>query len=418
MLAEEKAQALLRCNKCGFCLAHCPIYKVTGIEWTAARGRISLIRSALLDNQLDIKELKDPVFNCLTCNACVDDCPAGVQTADIIFNAREEMQKSQGASWMDKIVFQKLLASPSLLNKATGLLRFSDAAGLRPTARKAGLFKIIGDAGKAESMVPRPLSGTGLGKIRELIRKIEHPKYKVAYFVGCYNAYIYPPDAAATIRVLQKHQVEIVIPDFVCCGIPAPAYGNISSARNLARQNIRLMENLKVDAIVTSCASCSSFLKEYGKLLAEEPEWAEKAKIFSSRVKDLSEFIVSIGMLKELGTVKKKVTYHDPCHLVRYQKIKQQPRTILKNIPGLEFIELKEADMCCGAAGTYQLKNYDLSQKVLDRKMNNVEKTKSEVLVSSCPACMMQLSSGIKKHKLNIQIKSLVELLDEALSGK
>jgi glycolate oxidase iron-sulfur subunit len=418
MLTKEKATDLLRCNKCGFCLAHCPIYKVTGIEWTSARGRISLIRSALIDNQLDIKEIKDPVFNCLTCNACVDDCPAGVQTADIIFNTREEIQKSKGDSWVDKLVFRKLLPSPDLLSKATGLLRFSDTVGLRPAARKAGLFRIMGDAGRAESMVPKPLSGTGLGRIRELIQKTEHPKYKAAYFVGCYNGYMDPRDAAATIRILQRHQVEIVIPDFVCCGTPTPAYGNISSARSLAHQNISAVEKLNVEAIVTPCASCSSFLKEYGKLLAGEPEWAERAKTFSSKVRDLSEFILNIGIIKEIGTVKKKVSYHDPCHLVRYQKIKQQPRTILKSIPGLEFIELKEADMCCGAAGTYQLKNWDLSQRVLDRKINNVEKTKSEILVSSCPACMMQLSSGIKKHKLDIQIKSLVGLLDEAISNQ
>ncbi len=418
MLAEEKAKALLRCNKCGFCLSHCPIYKVTGLEWTTARGRISLIRSALLDNQLDVKELKDPVYNCLTCNACVDDCPAGVQTADIIFNTREELQKSTGDSWMDQIVFRKLLASPSLLQKATSLLRFTDVVGLRPAARKAGLFRIMGDAGKTESMVPRVPSGAGLRRIMQLPQKIEHPKYKVAYFVGCYGANIAPGEAAATIRILQKHQVEVMIPSFACCGIPAPAYGKISSARSLARRNIGLAEKLNVDAIITACASCSSFLKDYGKLLADEPEWSEKAKNFSGKVKDLSEFIINIGLITPMGTLKKKVTYHDPCHLVRYQKIKQQPRTILKSIPGIEFMELKEADMCCGAAGTYNLKNYDLSQKVLARKMSNVEKTGSEILVSSCPACMMQLSHGVRKHKLSIQTASMVELLDRALSGK
>lgn len=418
MLAEEKSNALLRCNKCGFCLSHCPIYKVTGIEWTTARGRISLIRSALLDNQLDVKELKDPVFNCLTCNACVDDCPAGVQTADIIFNTREELQKLRGNSWIDHLVFRKLLASPSLLHKATGMLRFSDAVGLRPAARKAGLLRIFGNVGKAESMVPEAPSGTGLRRIRQLTQKIEHPKYKVAYFVGCYDANIAPGEAAATIRVLHKHQVEVMIPEFACCGIPAPAHGKRAFARSLAHQNIALAEKLDADAIVTACASCGSFLKEYEKLLADEPDWTMKAKKFSGKVKDLSEFIVSIGLHKQMGTLKKKVTYHDPCHLSRYQKIKQQPRTILKSIPGVEFVELRESDMCCGAAGTYNFENYALSQKVLARKMSNVERASPEIMVSSCPACMMQISSAVKKQKLPIQTVSLVELLDQALSGK
>lgn len=142
----------------------------------------------------------------------------------------------------------------------------------------------------------------------------------------------------------------ITVPEFVCCGIPAPAYGDMSSARSLALRNIAVAGKLNVDAIVTPCASCSSFLKDYAKLLADEPQQVEAAKEFSRKVKDLSEFLVDIGLVTEMGTIRKRVTYHDPCHLVRYQKIRQQPRTILKSIPGVEFIEMKEADMCCGAA--------------------------------------------------------------------
>lgn len=414
IVTGEKAQALLRCNKCGFCLAHCPIYKVTGVEWTTARGRITLIRSALLDNQLEFNELDGPVFNCLTCNACVDDCPAGVQTADIIFSTREELHRQRGDSWLNRLVFQKLLASPSLLHKTSRLLRLADAAGLRTVARKTGLMKLMGDASKAEVIVPKVPPGGGLREIIRLTKKIEYPKYRVAYFVGCYVANLALGEAAATVRILHRHQVEVVVPEFVCCGIPAPAYGDMLSARRLARTNISIASELNADAIVTSCASCSSFLKDYVKLLADEPEWAEKAKAFSSKVKDLSEFLIDIGLVTEMGTIKKRVTYHDPCHLVRYQKIKQQPRTILKTIPGVEFIELKEADMCCGAAGTYGFKNYDLSMKVLARKMGNVEKTGAEILVSSCPACIMQLSFGVRVRKMPIQTVAIVQLLDRA----
>jgi len=413
-VAEEFAEILQRCNKCGLCLAGCPIYKITGVEWTTARGRIALIRSALLDQRLELDELKEPIFNCLTCNGCVEHCPPAVPTGEIIFKIREEMLKQRGDSWMQRLVFQKLLANPSLMHKASKLLRLVDVTGLRTAARKTGLTKLIGDAGKAEAIVPKVPASEGLEAIKRLAKKMENPKHRVAYFVGCYAPNFAPEEAAATIRVLHKHQVEVIVPEFVCCGLPAAGYGDMLSARSLAHQNIDLAGKLKVDAIVTPCASCSSFLKDYVKLLADDPQWSEKAKDFGAEVRDISEFLVDIGLVTEMGTVKKKVTYHDPCHLAHYQKIKEQPRTILKSIPGVEFVEMADADACCGAAGSYAFKNYDLSMQVLARKMDNVEKTGADILVSSCPACVMQLSCGVSQHKMPIRVSEIVELLDHA----
>ena len=411
---RELEAALQRCNKCGFCLARCPIYKVTGIEWTAARGRLALISSTLLDDQLELDDIKEPVNNCLTCNACLEDCPGGLKTADIIFKTREELLKRQGQPWLQKLLLHKVLANPSLLHRASRLLRLADIAGLRPAARKIGLTKLMGDAGKAEVVVPRVPTSGGLDTIIRLTRGIEHPKYRVAYFTGCYAPNLAPEKAAATIRILQRHQAEVIVPGFVCCGLPAAGCGDLSLARSLAHRNIDLASNLNVDAIVTPCASCSSFLKNYGQLLADEPRWSEKAANFCGKVRDLSEFLIDIGLVTEMGTIRKRVTYHDPCHLAHHQKITAQPRTILKSIPGVEFIELGEANMCCGAAGTYAFKNYDLSRKVLARKMNHVAKTGADLLVSICPACVMQLSSGVSQQKLPVRVLEIVELLDNS----
>ncbi len=413
-LAEEVAETLELCNRCGLCLAGCPIYKVSGVEWTSARGRIALIRSALLDNQLELSELEEPIFNCLTCNCCTEHCPPAVKTGELIFRVREEILKQRGEPWLQRLMFQKLLANPSLMHQASKLLRLIDVAGLRTAARKMGLTRLIGDAGKAEAMVPKVPATGGLDAIRRLAKNMENPRYRVAYFVGCYAPNFAPDEATATIRVLQKHQVEVVVPEFVCCGLPAAGYGDTPSARSLAQRNIDVASKLNVDAIVTACASCSSFLKDYVKLLADDPQWAEKAKDFAAKVRDISEFLVDIGLVTEMGTIKKKVTWHDPCHLAHYQKIKEPPRTILKSIPGVEFIELEEADMCCGAAGTYAFKNYDLSTKVLARKMSNVEKTGADILVSSCPACIMQLSCGVRQQKMPMRVCEIVELLDQA----
>jgi glycolate oxidase iron-sulfur subunit len=416
-ISEEQAKALLVCNKCGFCLAHCPIYKVTGNEWMTARGRITMLRGALLEGKLDTIDIKDPAFNCLTCRACVDDCPAGVATSDIIFDAREEIVKRQDISLTNRMLFGKLLASPELLHKASMLLRLTDVLGLREAARITGLLNLLGDAGKASVMVPKIPAGKGILDIKAAAQKIENPKARVAYFVGCHGANLGTPEAIATIRLLNKQKVEVEVPDFVCCGLPASGYGETEAARKLVRTNLEIASKLNVDAVITACASCSSFLKDYGKLLADDPQWAEAAKKFSAKVKDFTEFLAESGPITGMRNINKKVTYHDPCHLGRYQKIKQQPRNLIKSIPGVQFVEMPEADMCCGAAGTYGFKNYKLSMKVLARKMDNVQKTGADILVSSCPACVMQLAAGTKKRKMPVQTMSLVQLLDLACSN-
>ncbi len=413
-VAEELEEVLKLCNKCGLCLAGCPIYKITGIEWTNARGRVALLRNAILDDKVELSDLKDPIFNCLACNGCTEHCPPAVPTGDIIFRARQELLRQKGDSWIQRLLFHKLLPNPEMLHKATKLLRLADVTGLRTLARKTGLTRLVGDAGKAEAMVPRVPASEGLEAIKRMVKKIDRPKYHAAYFVGCYAPNFAPERAAATIRVLNKNQVEVAVPDFICCGLPAAGYGDMESARNLARKNIDIARKMKVDTIVTPCASCSSFLKDYTKLLAYDPEWAEKAKEFAGKIRDISEFLVDIGLNTEMGELKRKVTFHDPCHLAHYQKIKEAPRTILKSIPGIEFVEMGEADMCCGAAGSYAFKNYDLSQKVLDRKMGNVAKSGADTLVSSCPACIMQLSCGVGQQKLPVSVLEIVELLDEA----
>jgi glycolate oxidase iron-sulfur subunit len=413
-VAEEIAEALQKCNKCGLCLAGCPVYKATGVEWASARGRIALLRSALLDHRLELEALDDPIFNCLTCNGCTEHCPPAVPTGEIIFKAREELAKQRGDSWLGRLVFQKLLASPSQLHQASKLLRLAEVTGLRTIARKSGLTRLFGDAGKAETIVPKIPPSQGLEAIKRLARKLDHPKYRVAYFTGCHAPNIAPGVAEATVRVLHRHQAEVTVPDFVCCGLPAAGYGDGPSARNLARRNIELAATLSVDAIVTACASCSSFLKDYAKLLENDPEWSERARDFAAKVKDITQFLTDIGLVTEMGAIKKRVTYHDPCHLAHHQKIKEPPRLILKSIPGVEFIELPEADVCCGAAGSYALKNYDISMQVLKRKMGNVEKIGADILVSCCPACVMQLACGVRRERLPMRVTEMVVLLDEA----
>jgi glycolate oxidase iron-sulfur subunit len=199
--------------------------------------------------------------------------------------------------------------------------------------------------------------------------------------------------------------------------MPAMGYGDHDAMMSMVKKNLDLTESLKeVDAIITTCASCGSMLKKYASLLKDDPQYVEAAKTFAGKVKDISEFLVGIGLNIEMKGLKTKVTYHDPCHLGRFQKISAPPRQILKSIPGVEYVELAEANVCCGAAGSYSLGHYDLSMKVLARKIGNVAKTGADLIVTCCPGCSMQLAHGTRTHKLKTKATELVELLDRAYS--
>jgi len=412
--AQQKLfEALLRCNKCGLCLAGCPIYKATGIEWAVARGRFELLRRAL-DNELRLSELNEPVFNCLTCNGCVDHCPPGILTDEIILQARAELAKEQGQPWIRKFIFQKLLLNPPQLGRSAQFLSWLQASGLPVVARGLGITWLMGNLGKAEPILPQIRYQR---RIRNASVKVENAKYQVAYFVGCAAAHFTPHVAEAAIRVLNKHQVEVIIPDFVCCGMPACGYGDTDTMITMAMKNLDLTRNLKVDAIITTCASCGSMLKRYASHFNDHASYSGEAKSFSSKVKDISEFLVAIGLNTEMATLKYKVTYHDPCHLGRFQKASSQPRQILQSMPGVEYQEMTEANVCCGAAGSYALSHYDLSMKVLENKMENVARTGANLLVTCCPGCSMQLAYGIRRRKLEMKCLELVELLDLAYQG-
>jgi glycolate oxidase iron-sulfur subunit len=408
---QEISEALLRCNKCGFCLAGCPIYKVTGIEWTAARGRLALLQS-VVDNEMEIGELSEPISNCLTCNGCVDHCPSGVKTDELISKARADLMTEKGQHWIQRYIFHKLLPNPDQLQGLARFLGGIQVSGLRSIARGLGLTRLLGNFGKAERIFPEIPSGQ---RIRDAdLPKLVKPGYRVAYFPGCAGEYLTPQITGAAVRVLNKHNVEVTIPEFVCCGMPAQGYGDTESTFAMVKKNIDIANSLDVDAIITSCASCGSMLKRYTEIMSDDADYSAKAKTFTDKVKDISEFLINIGLITEMGSLQHRVTYHQPCHLGRFQKVTSQPRQILQSIPGVEFIEMAESNMCCGAAGSFSIGHYDLSMKVLDRKIKNVAQTEADILVTCCPGCSMQLAHGVKKHGLNMKSIDLVELLDMA----
>jgi glycolate oxidase iron-sulfur subunit len=417
---EELTDAITRCNKCGFCQAGCPTYKVSGLEWTVARGRLALIRD-VIEGKLPLDEaMKEPLFNCLTCNGCKAQCPPAVDTASLVLKAREELVRQHGLPVIEKLIFGQLLGRPELLNYGALLAQSAQAAKLidigQTMADKMGLPKVLGPVlgplMKDHHLMPK----IAHHPTREVLKKnwspVTAPKYRVAYFIGCASNLIYPQVGRALARVLRREQVEMVFPDHYCCGAPPLVYGDAESARNYAKENLDRFLGLGVDAIVTDCATCGSFLKEYPELLAGEKRYEDKAKKFAGKVKDISQFLTEIDYKPQGRNVNLKASYHEPCHLGRYQGLAKPPRALLSGVPGLKYTEMTESDMCCGGAGSYCFTHYDLSAKILERKMNNFADTGSEVLVTSCPACMMQLERGFKDRKLPGRVMHLVEVLD------
>jgi len=216
--------------------------------------------------------------------------------------------------------------------------------------------------------------------------------------------------ANATLELLKKIGKTVTVLDNCCCGLPAFTYGDLNVAQKLADKNMRIFDEGKFDIIVTDCSSCASFLKKYPDLFPENDSRHKKAGAISSGVKDLVE-LISAKTSSAVPKVGFSATYHDPCHAVRGQGLSREPREILKNIPGLEYRELPEADWCCGGAGSYALSHYDLSRQVLDRKMENVKNTGADLLVTSCPACIIHLSYGVRKHGLKTRVCHISEVI-------
>jgi glycolate oxidase iron-sulfur subunit len=239
--------------------------------------------------------------------------------------------------------------------------------------------------------------------------------YRVGFFLGCAQNLLYAEESQATVRVLARNGCTVITRrDVQCCGMPARGYGRLDLVRKQAIHNIEIFEKTGVDLIITDCATCGSTLKDYEALLQHESEWASRAKTFSSRVRDVSEFLADLPLKKPEGRISSRVTYHDPCHLRRGQQVWQQPRYILGMIDGLEYVELPEADWCCGSAGSQLITHYDTSVKVMERKLKNLSSTQAQVIASGCPGCQMQLNTAIKRHDLDIRVVHPITLLDDA----
>lgn len=414
-LSQPDESQYLNCIRCGLCLAVCPTYREYLSETASPRGRVALTRKGL-EGELELSpNLMEQMYACFDCMACDEACPVGIHPAELAIKMRQVQEQIRPAGWK-KHLLGGLIPKPGRLEFATLPLRLYEGLGIRRLVYALNLRKLLpARLRNMEAMLPRLPQRPLRQVLPGVTRAKTESRYRIGFFLGCAQSLMFAEASAAAVRVLARNGCTVVTPkETVCCGMPAASYGRQDLVIQQARHNIALFEQAGVDVVVTDCATCGSMLKEYGKLMADDPAWVERAAKFSQKVQDVSEFLDSIPLEKPQGRVEARVTYHDPCHLRRGQGVWKQPRTLLKMIDGLEFVELPEADWCCGLAGSQIITHYETSQRVLERKMDNLVSTRAEYIASGCPACQMQLNVGVRKHGLNVKVVHPIELLDQA----
>jgi glycolate oxidase iron-sulfur subunit len=410
-----------QCVHCGLCLSYCPTYKLLGSELDSPRGRIYQMR-ALQERKIDLLEpnLYLHIDRCLNCRACETACPSGVQYGQLLEATRAALPARSGTERLLKdVVLNRVFTSASLLGLLGIYARLYQKSGLQALVRATGLLeRLPGNLGRLEALLPPMQGGVVKAALPELIPARGTRQARVALITGCVQDQFFSQTNAATARVLAINGCEVVVPPGqTCCGALHTHGGERETARAQARRNIALFEATGADYYIINAAGCGSTLKEYHHLLADDPAWAERAHAFSGRVRDVSEFLASIELNRSFGEIRKRVTYQDACHLAHGQRITSQPRDLIRMIPGIDLVEMGESDTCCGSAGIYNVTQFDLSMRLLDRKMDYVAATGADMIVAANPGCIIQLQYGVRQRGLRMEVIHPVDLLDRAYAG-
>lgn len=407
------AADLAQCVHCGLCLPNCPTYLLTGNENESPRGRIHLI-GALNEGRIEANDAyRAHLELCLVCRNCESVCPSGVPFGRIMEAGRAQLydtiQQTPGDRLFRRLVFTELLPHGARLRALAALLRLYQRSGLQRLVRATGLLP--GQLKVAEQLLP-PLPEPFTPRF-EVYHAQGPTRLRVGLFTGCVMPLLFGPVHEATIRVLTWNGCEVHVPrEQVCCGALNVHGGERRVARDLARQNLRAFLNRGLDAVVVNSAGCGSTMKEYGELLGT-PEAEQLAHL----TRDITELLAGLELRPFTHPVRRTVTLQESCHLVHAQKIRAAPRELLARVPGLELRDMAHPDLCCGSAGLYSVTQHEMSMRVLDEKMREIQATGATTLCTANPGCQLQLHAGLVRSELNGEVKHVVELLDEAYGG-
>jgi glycolate oxidase iron-sulfur subunit len=419
-MLHELDDQMVTCMKCGLCQAVCPVFSETMKEGDVARGKIALLENLSHEMIADAQGVQDKLNKCLLCGSCAANCPSGVKVLDIFLKARVIVNTYMGLSATKKAIFKGLLTKPALFNSV-----------LDVASKFQGVFTKTANEviGSSCSRINAPVIGERHFMLlaKKPLRKLEPALntrpgkggYRVAFFPGCVIDKIYPQVGQAVLKVLRHHELGIYMPaGQACCGIPALASGDKESFDKLVKMNLEVFEKENFDYLLTACATCTATIHELWPMMSGDKTESMRERIaaLAAKTMDVNQFMVDV--LKVASPVQghgQKVTYHDPCHLKKSMKVSEQPRALLKSCPTVEFVEMPDADRCCGCGGSFNLQHYGLSKDIGTIKRDNIVASGAEVVATGCPACMMQISDMLSQHKDQIAVKHVMEIYAETL---
>jgi glycolate oxidase iron-sulfur subunit len=414
---------LQQCMHCGLCLPTCPTYDATKLERNSPRGRIALMR-AIADERLEPSQaFAEEMYFCLGCLACMTACPAGVNYAELFENARAEAERSQvlaspSRSLLRRLTLKWLFTEHSRLQLIGRVIYLYQKLGLQALLRRSRLLRLLPKRlQELESMTPSVQQHFSDDLIDPITPARGGKRFRVALLTGCAQDLIFSDVNRDTLEVLAQNGCEVITPRTQgCCGSLHAHNGELELAREMARRQIEAVPPERFDAIITNAAGCGSHLKHYHALLKEDPRFAERARIWDGKVKDIHEWLASTGIKppKAVNQPPLEVTYHEACHLCHGQKITAQPRQLLRAIPNIMLVELPESTWCCGSAGIYNLIQPEMANTLLERKMAHIRSTKAAIVATGNPGCLLQIQNGARAAKHPLRVAHPITLLAEA----
>jgi len=413
-------ELFLDCVHCGLCTSACPTYLELGDENDSPRGRIYLMR-AVTDGKLPLtQQVKGHLDLCLDCRACETACPSGVQYGKLIEPFRVAMEQLDSApksgDWFHRWVLFGMFPYPNRMRQALAPARVAQRLGLIRFAERTGMLRLLpARLRQLVQMLPPP--GKHEKQLPEFLPAIGRRRARVALFTGCVADVMFRGTHWATARVLQQNGCDVVVPrSQVCCGAIHYHAGAADPARQLADVNLAALDPAGVDAIVVNVAGCGSMLKDYGHHWddARQPE----REAFAHKVRDINEFLDSLGLITPEHSIDLTATYHDACHLGHAQKIREAPRRLLSAVPGLRLVDLPETEVCCGAAGTYNLTQPEMAGRLSRRKLDNILKTGASAVLTANAGCLLQIAREARAQGHPLWIAHPMDLLDLAYRGE
>jgi glycolate oxidase iron-sulfur subunit len=414
---QDVYQQASECNKCSLCQAVCPTYVVNPVEWETARGRVSLVRDAI-EGRIELSDIAEgPLSTCLTCNNCMTACAPGVPTGEIVARARQELGDQEGHTWLQTLALRGVLARTGSMRALHRLARFSQSTGIDALLRRSGMTRWLGAAGALMEHVGPLDKRTAHARARSVPGPEGRVRARLGFLVCCYQNLADPAATESVMRVLAANGFSLVVPELACSGLPAKNLGDREAMLDMGVHTLERLRELQVDAFVGDVASCTSHWQHLDTMLGNDRLVGNDARRIAPLVWHASAFLADRGMTAPLGPLRWTVTYDEPCQLPLDRRHRDAARVLLGAVPGLQLVELEEAQMCCAGAGLYFHSNHDRSEAILRRKFEHIVATGADVVVTENISCLTQLREGARRYAPQLRVMHVFEVLDASIEA-